>query len=121
MDMKKVLLSNFGWGIALWLFGYILGIIFFAIVPKEIIGLAIMPFGIIVTLWVLLKKIEREEQMCYFGVGLIWTVLAVVLDYIFIIKLLSAENYYKTDVYIYYALTFLLPIAVGWYKFRIKK
>ena len=42
-----------------------------------------MPFGIIATLWVLLKKIKRNEFMCYIGLGIIWTIMAIVLDYIF--------------------------------------
>jgi hypothetical protein len=47
--------------------------------------------------------------------------MAAVLDYLFIVLLLGASNYYKPDVYLYYALTFLLPLAVGWYRFKVKK
>ncbi|MFA6428431.1 MAG: hypothetical protein WCW02_02695 [Candidatus Buchananbacteria bacterium] len=114
----KILLNNILWGLALWLFGYILGFIFYAFIPQQYLGWAIMPFGLVVTLWVLIKKIEREQLMCYFGVGVIWTVIAVAMDYFGIVKLLGSTNYYKLDVYFYYALTFILPIIVGWYKFR---
>jgi len=114
----KIFLNTIFWGFVLWLFGYILGFIFFALVPKDVIGWYIMPFGIIATLWVLLKKIKREEFMCYVGLGVIWTIMAVALDYIFIVKLLKSTEYYKLDIYLYYALTFLLPIIIGWYKFR---
>jgi len=117
----KIFMNTVLWGFILWLFGYILGFVFFALVPKEIIGWYIMPFGIAATLWVLIKKIKREELMCYFGLGIIWTVMAVVLDYVFLVKLLSATGYYKLDVYIYYLLTFILPITVGWYRFKIIK
>jgi hypothetical protein len=118
----KILRNTLFWGFILWLFGYILGFIFFALVPKGAIGWYILPFGIAATLWVLVKKIKREEFICYFGLGLIWTIMAVVLDYIFIIKLLKAAGYYKPDVFIYYFLTFTLPLAVGWFKFkRVKK
>lgn len=113
----KIFLNTIYWGFILWLFGYILGFIFFALVPKNIIGWYIMPFGIIAMLWVLLKKIKREQQMCYFGLGLIWTIMAVILDYLFIVKLLKATDYYKLDVYIYYILTFSISIVIGWYKF----
>jgi len=112
----KIFLNTLLWGFVLWLFGYILGFVFFALVPKEVIGWYIMPFGILATLWVLFKKIERKQFMCYFGLGLIWTVMAAVLDYLLIVKMLSAVNYYKLDIYFYYGLTFFLPIAVGWYK-----
>jgi len=118
MEPKKraILINNLFWGIVLWLFGYILGIVFFAFVPKEQIGFYILPLGAAFTLWVLFKNIKREEFLCYFRVGLIWAVLAVVLDYLFIVKLFESTDYYKPDVYIYYFLTFIFPIAFGWYK-----
>jgi hypothetical protein len=119
MDKKKIFLNSVLWGFLLWLFGYILGIIFFAFVPKNFLGWAIMPLGIAATLWVLFKKIKREEFMCYIGLGVIWTIMAVALDYIFLVKLFNAVGYYKFDVYVYYFLTLALPIAVGWYKFKI--
>lgn len=119
MDKKKIFLNTLKWGFFLWLIGYVLGFVFFAIVPANLIGWFVMPFGVAVTLWVLLKKIEREKFGCYFGLGLIWTLMAVILDYIFIVKMLKpADGYYKLDVYLYYALTFLLPIGVGWWKFK---
>jgi hypothetical protein len=118
----KIFLNTVFWGFMLWLFGYILGMIFFAFAPKDMIGWYILPLGVIFMLWVLLKKIKREEFMCYFGLGLIWTIMAVALDYVFVVKLLKAVGYYKLDVYVYYILTFILPIIVGWFKFKqIKK
>ncbi len=120
-DKKKIFLNTIFWGFILWLFGYVLGILFFAFVPKELIGWYILPFGVAFMLWVLFKKIKREERMCYFGLGLIWTIMALVLDYAFLVKLFKTTDYYKLDVYVYYVLTFLLPMAVGWYKFRKAK
>jgi hypothetical protein len=118
----KIFLNTVFWGFVLWLFGYVLGFVFFAFVPKDLIGWYIMPFGVVFSFWILLKKIKREEFMCYFGLGLIWTIMAIVLDYVFLVKLLKAVNYYKLDVYIYYILTFVLPMIVGWYKLkRIQK
>jgi hypothetical protein len=118
----KIFLNTVFWGLMLWLFGYILGMIFFAFVSKDMIGWYILPLGVIFMLWVLLKKIQREELMCYFGLGLIWTIMAVILDYVFVVKLLKAVGYYKLDVYVYYILTFILPMVVGWFKFKqVKK
>ena len=105
----------------LWVLGYVLGIDLFALGPKEQIGFYITPFGIAFTLWVLWKKIKREELMCYFGLGFIWTIMAVVLDYIFNVKLFHLADYYKPDVYLYYVLTLILPVAFGWYRFKAKK
>jgi hypothetical protein len=116
MDKKKIFLNTLLWGFLLWLFGYILGFVFFAFVPKDQIGWYIMPFGIIATLWVLFKEIKRDSLGCYFGLGVFWSIMAVVLDYVFIVKLLKSTGYYKPDVYIYYLTTLILPIIVGWYK-----
>jgi hypothetical protein len=116
----KVFVNTVFWGFILWFFGYVLGFVFFAFVPKDLIGWYIMPIAVAFTLWVLLKKIKREEFMCYFGLGLIWTIMAIVLDYVFLVKLLNATNYYKLDVYIYYILTFVLPLIIGLYRFKKK-
>ena len=118
---KKIFLNTIFWGFILWLFGYILGIVFFAFVPKEVIGWFVLPLGLIAALWVLYKKIERQEFSCYIGLGIIWTIMAIALDYVFIVKLLKAADYYKLDVYLYYFLTFGLPVAAGWHKFSKAK
>ena len=114
---KKFLVDGFGWGIGLWLVGYVLGIILFAAVPPNLIGWVIMPIGILLTLWVLVKKINGEHMVYYLKTGLIWTITAIVLDYLFLVSLFKpADGYYKLDVYIYYALTFILPLVVGYFK-----
>ncbi|MHB8831269.1 MAG: hypothetical protein ACYC44_04105 [Patescibacteria group bacterium] len=121
MSKGKIFLNTVLWGFLLWLFGYVLGILFFIFVPKDILGWLIMPFGIAATLWVLFKKIERKSFSCYIGLGVIWTIMAAGLDYVFLVKFFKVTDYYKPDVYLYYALTFLLPLAVGWYKKMIRK
>lgn len=118
MDKKKIFLNTLMWGFILWLIGYVLGFVFFAFVPKELIGWCIMPVAVAITLWVLFKKIERESFQCYIGLGVFWALMAVVLDYIFIVLLLKSSDYYKLDVYLYYALIFLLPMVVGWFKMK---
>lgn len=119
MNKKQIFWNTLKWGFILWLIGYILGFVFFALVPPAMIGWVIMPLGAAITIWVLFKKIEREKFSCYIGLAVIWTLMAIILDYLFIVKMLKpADGYYKLDVYIYYALTFLLPVAVGKYKFR---
>ena len=121
IDKMKIMLNTLFWGFIIWFFGYILGFVFYAFVPKNLIGWFVMPLGLVFTLCVLFKKIKREEFMCYIGLGVIWTILAVALDYVFLVKLLSATDYYKLDVYMYYILTFVLPIIVGAYKFKKSK
>lgn len=109
------------WGFILWFVGYLAGVVLFFLLPKEFIGWIITPFATILTIWVLVKKVKRPELMCYFGTGLFWTIMAVGLDYLFIITLLKTGNsYYKSDVFLYYFLTFTLPIAVGYWKYTHK-
>lgn len=112
---KQFYKDAFGWGFLLWLIGYGLGIMLFSVVPISMIGWIIMPIGTIITLWVLFKKIKADSLQYYALLGVVWVLLAVVFDYFFLVKAFKpADGYYKLDVYLYYTLTFLLPILVGW-------
>jgi hypothetical protein len=116
INRVQIFINTVFWGLILWIFGYVLGIVFFSLVPKDLIGFFILPLGVAFTMWVLLKKIKREFFLCYFSLGAIWTVMAAALDYFFIVKLFQSADYYKPDVYLYYILILILPIAVGVYK-----
>lgn len=119
---KKNLMAFFGWGVVLWLIGYVLGFVLFAFVPTSLIGWIIMPIGVALALWILFKKIELESFKNYFWLGLVWAVIAIIFDYFFLVKLLKpADGYYKPDVYLYYLLTFLLPVLVGFLKTNKRK
>jgi hypothetical protein len=62
----------------------------------------------------------RDLSLPYYaGVGIAWTAIAVVLDYLFIVLLFQA-SYYGPDVFVYYALTLLIPVGVGVVKRRKK-
>jgi hypothetical protein len=114
---KQFLKDSVGWGIILWLIGYVLGIILFAFVPPAILGWVIMPIGVIITLWVLFKKVKGGSFGYYLGVATVWTVIAVAFDYFFLVKVFKpAGGYYKPDVYLYYILTFILPVIAGFRK-----
>jgi len=114
---KQLLKDTLGWGVILWLIGYALGIVLFMIMPPSMIGWIIMPIGTLITLWVLFKKIKGGSFVYYILLAVSWTLIAVVFDYLLLVKMLKpADGYYKLDVYIYYVLTFTLPLAVGWYR-----
>lgn len=107
-------MDTFGWGFVLWLIGYILGIVIFMIVPSSLVGWIIMPIGIALALWVLLKKVKGRSFQYYLHIAIIWTLIAVVFDYFFLVRLFKpADGYYKLDVYLYYFITFILPLLVG--------
>ena len=102
-----------GFGFALWLFGYILGIAFFALVPRAWIGWCVMPIGIAATAFTLWRwvKIPLERGAV---VGVVWALIAVLCDYFAIVELFAPpDGYYKLDVYLYYLVTLLLPVAAS--------
>ena len=114
---KQIFIDLFGWGFLLWLIGYGLGILLFTIVPLSLIGWIITPIGTVITLFVLFKKIKSKSLQYYLLLSISWTLIAIVCDYFFLVKAFKpADGYYKFDVYLYYALTFTLPLIVGWRK-----
>lgn len=114
---KRLVMDTLGWGFLVWLIGYGLGIVFFTVVPQNLIGLFVTPIGILVSLWVLFKKIHSTSLPYYLRIAIVWTIIAVVCDYLFLVRAFTtAAVYYKWDVYLYYTLTFLLPILVWWKK-----
>lgn len=118
---KQLLKDSVGWGFLLWLIGYALGMMLFSIVPVSMIGLIIMPIGTIITIWVLLKKVGSGTFGYYVILAIVWTLIAIVFDYLFLVKAFNpADGYYKPDVYLYYSLTFALPLIVGWVR-KIQK
>ena len=114
MTDKKLAKYGLYWGFILWLIGFVLGIALFPVVPTALIGYYIMPIGTLITVWVLWKKIKLTNLKDYFILAVFWTLIAIICDYIFLVRLLNpADGYYKFDVFIYYMFTFFLPIIMG--------
>lgn len=91
-----------------------MGIVLIAFISPGLIGWIIMPIGTIITLFVLFRKVKGETLKYYLLLAMIWTLIAVVFDYIFLVRIFKpADGYYKLDVYLYYALTFILPLLAG--------
>ena len=116
--MHPALKDTLGPGTLFWLIGYLAGMLLFFTPFKDSIGWIIMviftPFTIGVTWWWFRKRRHLSLQY-YAGVGVAWTLIAVVLDYLFIVTLLKTRTYYAPDVLLYYAVMFLIPVAVGLY------
>lgn len=116
---KKSLMDLLGWGFILWFIGYGLGIILFTLVPLSLIGWIITPIGVAITLFVLFKKIKSISLNYYLAIAISWVFIAVICDYFFLVKAFHpADGYYKLDVYLYYFLTFALPLIAGFLKIR---
>lgn len=112
---KQILKDALGWGFVLWLIGYALGILLFALVPASLIGWIITPIGTAITLWVAFKKVKGDTLRYYWLLALVWLLIAVLGDYLFIVRAFNpADGYYKPDVYLYYALTVAIPLFAGW-------
>jgi hypothetical protein len=103
-----------GWGLLLWLVGYLLGFVFYAFVPIALIGWFVLPLGTGLTCLVLWKWVRVESVRESLVLGIAWSAIAIVGDYFFIVKLLNPpDGYYKLDVYLYYLITFVLPVAAA--------
>jgi hypothetical protein len=114
---KQLMKDAFGWGFVLWIIGYALGMMLFAFVPTNLIGWIIMPVGIVIALWIAFKKVKGDTFGYYGVVAIAWVLIAVVLDYLLIVKALKpVDGYYKLDVYLYYVLTLAIPLFAGWRK-----
>jgi hypothetical protein len=112
---KQLSKDALGWGFVLWLIGYALGFVFFALVPADLIGWFITPIGTVIALFVAFRKVTGDSLRYYVVVSLAWVLIAVLGDYLFIVKALKpADGYYKPDVFLYYALTFAIPLVAGW-------
>ncbi len=117
MASRSLLRDALGWGFALWLFGYLAGVLLFFVVPTAYIGIVLTPAAVLLTVWVLLRRVRAGELARDLVIAAAWTAIAVTLDYAFIVQLLRpADGYYKPDVALYYGLTFALPIVVGWWR-----
>ena len=115
--MQQFLRDAAGLGILFWLAGYLLSFVLFFTPVAGIMGwvlFAVMtPVTLAVTLWYFS---HRPRPFPYFvKIGIAWTAIAIVFDYLFIVMLLHPAAYYRADVFTYYAVTCLIPVAVGWY------
>jgi hypothetical protein len=115
--MKQWIKDTAGLGVVLWLIGYLASLVLFFSPYAGIMGWILLavftPVTIAVTWWWFRQR-ERLPLQYYACVGVAWTLIAVVLDYLFIVLMFQA-TYYESDVFVYYAVTFLIPLGVGLY------
>jgi hypothetical protein len=104
-------------GTGLWLMGYLASLVLFFTPFAGIMGWILLiiftPVTIAVT-WLWFRQRKGLSLEYYAKVGIVWVLIAVVFDYLFIV-LLFQTTYYEADVFVYYALTFLIPVSVGLY------
>lgn len=122
--MKQWIKDTAGLGIALWLIGYLASLVLFftpyAATMGWILAAIFTPITIVITWWWFRKR-EHLSVQYFAGVGVAWVLIAVAFDYLFIVLVFRAASYYKPDVFLYYTLTFLIPVGVGLYLDRSRK
>ena len=121
--MQQWMKDMAGLGTGLWLIGYIASLALFFTPIWEIMGgwillIIFTPITLAITWW-WFRQQELLPLPYYAKVGIAWMVIAVVLDYLFIVRLFQA-TYYGTDVFVYYTVTFLIPVVIGLYLHRAK-
>jgi hypothetical protein len=113
--IRSRMIDIFVFGILIWFIGYIASLILFPFVPNNILGwilcIIFTPITIIIAYFRFRKR--KLRLFCYFMTGVFWLLIAIIFDYLFIVKLFSAVDYYKTDVFVYYAVTFFIPLIIG--------
>jgi hypothetical protein len=118
--MQAIVKDTAGIGILLWLIGYLAALLLFVSSLAAVMGwilIAVFTPVSIVIVWRWFAG--RDLPLAYYaGAGIVWTAIAIVCDYLFIVVLFSA-TYYGPDVFVYYAITFLVPVCVGLSKQRV--
>ena len=115
--MKQWITDTAALGTALWLIGYLASLVLFFTPYAGIMGWILLAVFTPVTLaitWWWFRHREPHPVQYYAGVGVAWVLIAVVLDYLFIV-LMFQTTYYQPDVFVYYTFTFLIPVGVGLY------
>ena len=112
---KTVLVDAPLLGFLVWLMGYLAGMALYFEVSPDVLGWVLFviftPIVILLCYW---RFRKRNESISYYAlVAAVWLVIAVVFDYLFLVRLLNPPAYYKLDVYVYYASTFFIPFLVG--------
>jgi hypothetical protein len=102
-------------GFFVWLIGYSAGIALYFVLSPDVLGWVLFViFTPIVILLCYSRFGKRKESISYYAlIATVWLIMGVVFDYLFIVKLLNPPVYYKLDVYVYYASTFMIPFLVG--------
>lgn len=115
-DLRTRLADSLGLGIGVWLMGYIASLVLFFVVPASLLGWVLFVIFTPVTSYIAYLRFgKRSEDIAYYlKIAAAWTLIAMILDYVFIVMAFDSKGYYKPDVFVYYAATFAIPLLVGW-------
>jgi hypothetical protein len=108
-------IDTIGLGFSLWFLGYIASIILYFFVAPGILGWVL--FVVFTPVMVAVTHVRFRKRSLHFRyymiIAVVWTSIAVVFDFLFIVLLFNPGNYYHLDVLVYYLETFLVPVIMG--------
>ena len=112
---RTILIDVLLLGFFVWLIGYLASILLYSMIPPSLLGWTLSAIFAPIAIFLCYKRFaKRKESISYYVfVAIVWLIIAVIFDWLFIVKLFNSQNYYKLDVYVYYASTFLIPFLVG--------
>jgi|SRR3972149_452403 len=112
---REKMIDTFGCGFLLWLVGFGISMMLFLAIPITLLGWIVLVVMVPATAFLAVKRLwnSKEKKSYYYNVGIVWALIAILMDYIFLVKGFNVQDYYKLDVYIYYFLNFLIPVAMG--------
>jgi len=115
MQLRDTLIDTLGLGFCLWLAGYLASLALFFVLPPGLLGWALFAVFTPVTIFAAYWRFHKRQLPLahYLKVAAAWLVIAIILDYFFIVVMFKSADYYKLDVLLYYATAFLVPVAAG--------
>lgn len=114
--MEQILRDTAYTGIILWAAGYLASMaVYFSGLDYDFWGKVVLLLYIPCAFAFAYGYFSKRELslLYYAGVGVAWSLVAVVLDYPFIVLRFGAYQYYGWDVYLYYAAMVVIPVAAG--------
>jgi hypothetical protein len=114
-EKRSLITDTIGLGLLLWFIGWCASLVLFLFVPVDVLGWILFaiftPLTIAITV---LRFRKRALSLSYYlAVAMVWTFIAVLFDYLFIVRLFGVSGYYHASVMVYYAETFLIPLLTG--------
>lgn len=115
--MNQQFTDTVGFGFLLWFIGYLMGFFIITIpgYPEIMMNpIILVPFSLLGALvtaaFAYIRFRKRAEVNWRYAslVGISWTAVAVILDFVFIVLLFNASSYYRLHIFIYYAITFIV-------------
>ncbi|OPX63619.1 MULTISPECIES: hypothetical protein [unclassified Methanoregula] len=114
--MEQLLRDTVYAGILLWAAGYLASMAVYHSLPDygfwgKVVLLLYLPCAFGFACWYFSGRILSLRYSA--GIGISWSLIAIILDFPFIVLRFGAWQYYGPDVYVYYIAMAVIPMAAG--------